>query len=501
MSKNFMKVEKYVMEDDEYKLLSYSTSSESVEMADNKNLQTAIDDINKDIEQNTKKIDTKVDSIKINNNEYKNGTIAILPVYTINESDSIFGTNISLNIDNSTYTMTFELKNNKGEILSSKEIDFPIESMVVNAKYNENNKTLTLILQNGNNIDVDISSIISGLVPDNRTIAGLNLKDDISDAELRNAINVQNGAEVNQDSFSNIQVGEKIITANSKTDTLIIETNGNIDLDINDDKLIFSSLSADASFEDLSYSDYKSGNYDMEKNYAIPDYPYSDGDASKVNFDDSTAQINADNVQTAIETLAKKAKNIRVVTANFTTGNNGTVSSGVSLDTQNYILAAYAKGYDVRVYTNASGVQGFRVNTIKNDGTLTPLVNTEISITSVISDNTIAGGGNNETIEATISIPSDSVKKLSDNKARKTGNIVQISVGFSNSTMTGNNIEITIPEGFRPTVARYATAFGYSNELKSWLTFPITISPTGNVGTSWTSTTISEFYCNGTYII
>lgn len=152
-------------------------------------------------------------------------------------------------------------------------------------------------------------------------------------------------------------------------------------------------VSADASFKDLSYSDYQSGNYDTRKNYAIPDYPYSDGDASKVRFDDSTAQISADNVQTAIETLAKKAKNIRVVTANFTTGNDGTVSSGVSLDTQNYILAAYAKGYDVRVYTNASGVQGFRVSTIKSDGTLTPLSNSEVSITSIISDNSIAGGG------------------------------------------------------------------------------------------------------------
>lgn len=111
------------------------------------------------------------------------------------------------------------------------------------------------------------------------------------------------------------------------------------------------------------------------------------------------------------------------------------------------------------------------------------------------------GGGNNETIEATISIPSGSVGKLSDNKARKTGNVVQISVGFSDSTMTGNNIEITIPEGFRPTVARYITAFGYSNELKSWLTFPVAIHSTGGVSTSWTGTTISEFYCNGTYII
>lgn len=91
---------------------------------------------------------------------------------------SNLGSSISLSIDNSTYIMTLSLKNSDGDVLSSETIDFPIESMVINASYVDG--TLTLTLKNGNTVDVDISDIISGLVPDSRTIAGIDLKEDIT---------------------------------------------------------------------------------------------------------------------------------------------------------------------------------------------------------------------------------------------------------------------------------------------------------------------------------
>ena len=163
-------------------------SSEAVKMADGTDLQTKMDNIEAEI-------DTKIDSVKIGTTECKSGTTVTLPVYTKDETDSTFGADIALTIDTSTYKMTLELKDNKGQVLSSKEIDFPIESMVVNASYS--NGTLTLTLQNGNDINVDISSIISGLVPNTRTIAGVDLKDNITATELRTALNVENGAQVN----------------------------------------------------------------------------------------------------------------------------------------------------------------------------------------------------------------------------------------------------------------------------------------------------------------
>lgn len=98
------------------------------------------------------------------------------------------GYSLGLDIDHSTYVMTISLKNKAGEVISSKSIDFPIESMVVDASYSEG--ILTLSLQNGTTLDVDISAIVGGLVADTRKIAGLDLKDDITAEELRNALSV-----------------------------------------------------------------------------------------------------------------------------------------------------------------------------------------------------------------------------------------------------------------------------------------------------------------------
>lgn len=91
------------------------------------------------------------------------------------------GYSLSLSIDNN-YVMTISLKNKAGEVLDSKQIDFPIESMVVNATYA--NGVVTFTLQNGNVLDVDISDLVRGLVPTSRKIAGVDLEDDITTKEL-----------------------------------------------------------------------------------------------------------------------------------------------------------------------------------------------------------------------------------------------------------------------------------------------------------------------------
>ena len=91
------------------------------------------------------------------------------------------GFSLELGID-SNYVMTISLKNKAGDILSSKNIDFPIESMVVNATY-ENGKII-LTLQNGNTLPIDISDMVRGLVPTTRNIAGIDLADDITKEEL-----------------------------------------------------------------------------------------------------------------------------------------------------------------------------------------------------------------------------------------------------------------------------------------------------------------------------
>lgn len=88
------------------------------------------------------------------------------------------GTDIDVSIDTKTYVMTLNLKNASGTVVSTAKVDFPIESMVVNASYAGG--TLTLMLQNGTTLDVDISAIISGLVPETRKVNGKQLKADIT---------------------------------------------------------------------------------------------------------------------------------------------------------------------------------------------------------------------------------------------------------------------------------------------------------------------------------
>lgn len=98
------------------------------------------------------------------------------------------GYDLGLSIDANTYVMTLELKNKAGTVLATRTLDFPIESMVVGASYS--NRKITLTLQNGQTLDVDISALVGGLVNDSFTIAGINMKDDITAAELKTALGV-----------------------------------------------------------------------------------------------------------------------------------------------------------------------------------------------------------------------------------------------------------------------------------------------------------------------
>lgn len=92
------------------------------------------------------------------------------------EVDSLGGVGLSLSMD-SDYKLTVKLLNKKGEVVSSGMVDLPIESLITKASYS--NKILTLTFQSGDTLKVDISSIITGLVSESRTINGHALTADI----------------------------------------------------------------------------------------------------------------------------------------------------------------------------------------------------------------------------------------------------------------------------------------------------------------------------------
>lgn len=87
------------------------------------------------------------------------------------------GNSIAMSIDDD-YDLVVSLLDKNGNTLSTQDIDLPIESMVVDATYA--NGVLTLTLQNGNTLDVDISDIVSGLVPDSRKVNGHALDEDVT---------------------------------------------------------------------------------------------------------------------------------------------------------------------------------------------------------------------------------------------------------------------------------------------------------------------------------
>lgn len=115
-----------------------------------------------EIKQDIKKLqDDKADRTEIPNvNEFITKDVNNLTNYVLKDNT---GTNIHLAIDNNTYVMTFSLKNENGNAISTEEVDLPLESMVIDADYDKTTKEIVLTLQNGNTTRVDVSAIISGL--------------------------------------------------------------------------------------------------------------------------------------------------------------------------------------------------------------------------------------------------------------------------------------------------------------------------------------------------
>lgn len=133
------------------------------------------------------------------------------------------GADLGLTLDTTNYKMTLDLKNSVGTVLSTKTIDFPIESMVISASYE--NGILTLTLQNGETLDVDISSIISGLVADTRKIAGFDLKDDITANELISSLGISN--KVDKELKTGSENEYKVLSDNNLTDDLKTQIEAN----------------------------------------------------------------------------------------------------------------------------------------------------------------------------------------------------------------------------------------------------------------------------------
>ena len=96
-----------------------------------------------------------------------------------------YGASIVMSIDSSTYVVTVTLKDQDGNTLGTAQtIDLPLESVVVSGSYNDVTKKVILTLQNGSTVEFSIADLIDGLVPNSRTIAGLDLSQNRTAQEL-----------------------------------------------------------------------------------------------------------------------------------------------------------------------------------------------------------------------------------------------------------------------------------------------------------------------------
>lgn len=90
------------------------------------------------------------------------------PSYTAQEVGALpnitkYGSTIDLAMDSATYVLTLSLKDQDGTVLNTKTVDLPIESVVVNGRYDAANKKIVLTLQSGSTIDVHVGDLIAGL--------------------------------------------------------------------------------------------------------------------------------------------------------------------------------------------------------------------------------------------------------------------------------------------------------------------------------------------------
>lgn len=112
-------------------------------------------------------------------------------------SDTIkYGANLELSIDNTTYVVTAQLKDQDGNnIGTAQTIDLPLESVVINGSYDKINKKVILTLKNGSTVDFSVADLVSGLASQsalditNTNVSELTIKVNNQDTIITNLSN------------------------------------------------------------------------------------------------------------------------------------------------------------------------------------------------------------------------------------------------------------------------------------------------------------------------
>lgn len=108
---------------------------------------------------------------------------------------------IDAEIDPTNYVMTVKLKNSLGQQLSQTQIDLPLETVVVDGRYDEENKKVILVLENGEEISFSIADLIDGLVSSSK-----------HNADIEQANERINNTNADLDAFKDYVEGHKVFS-------------------------------------------------------------------------------------------------------------------------------------------------------------------------------------------------------------------------------------------------------------------------------------------------
>ena len=139
-----------------------------------------------------------------------------------------YGATIDVTLSTTDYKQTITLKDQDGNTLSSKVVDFPVESMVVSGTFDSTNKKIVLTLQNGNTTDIPVGDLVAGLQTEITSSNKLSA-DLISDGTTNKTVtttekNTWNGKQ------NTITGGATTITSNNLTASraLVSDSNGKV---------------------------------------------------------------------------------------------------------------------------------------------------------------------------------------------------------------------------------------------------------------------------------
>lgn len=212
------------------------------------------------------KADTAVQSVKIGSSstEYKSGTNVVLPAYptTLPASDVSAWAKATTKPTYTASEVGADAAGSANSALSSAKsyTDNKIAGLIGTA--DETMDTLgelaDAIAENEDVVEV-LNSAITNKVD---KVSGKGLStNDYTNTEKSKLSGIQSGAEVNQNAFSKVQIGEDVISADTKTDTLVLVAGSNVQIapDITGDKLTISAT--DTKYTHPSYTARSLGLY------------------------------------------------------------------------------------------------------------------------------------------------------------------------------------------------------------------------------------------------